>query len=533
MPIRLHNIRAGLNAVQSDLERLAAEKLGIDANSIANVRLARRAIDSRHRKPVFVCTIDVTLRPGQDEVAVAERTASALVAGHEEPRLEFKPGSEPFHGRPIVVGAGPAGLFAAYMLARAGFRPLVIERGQPVEQRAKDIDTFLTTARLDPESNILFGLGGAGTWSDGKLTAAASDPLGAFILDTLVRCGAPEQILVDARPHIGTDLLRIVTERFARLIESAGGEFVFGRRVASILIRDGQAAGVRFGDEQVEAGAVLLGIGHSARDTLRTLADQGVAIAARPFQVGVRIEHPQQMIDHSQYGDFAGHPQLPAADYSLQHTAHGGWRSVHSFCMCPGGVIVPAMNEDGEICTNGMSTSARDGEFANTALVVPVGPKDFGDGRFDGMAFQERIERAAFAATGSFSAPAQRADDFVKDRIGSVPARSSYPLGVVPAQFSRILPHAVCGSIARALAMTFERVIRGFASERGTVLGPETRVSSSVRLVRDERTRQSVSTPGLYPIGEGSGYAGGIISSAIDGIVTARAIIERHRPHTA
>jgi uncharacterized FAD-dependent dehydrogenase len=263
---------------------------------------------------------------------------------------------------------------------------------------------------------------------------------------------------------------------------------------------------------------------------MRSLADQGVAIEARPFQIGVRIEHPQELIDRSQYGAFAGNPRLPAAEYALRHRAHGGWRSVHSFCMCPGGVIVPSINREGEICTNGMSRHARDGEFANAALVVPVNEKDFGSGRFDGLAFQERIERAAFEITGSFRAPAQKASDFLADRLGEAPERTSYPLGVEPAQFSRILPRPVYQSIVRALGMTFERSIRGFAGEKGSVLGPETRVTSPVRFVRDEATRESVSTARLYPVGEGSGYAGGIVSSALDGLLTARAITERYKP---
>ncbi len=529
MPVRLRNLRVPPDADPPPLEALAAKRLGIDAARIAAVRVARRSVDSRHRKPVFSYSIDVTLTSPEAEAEVAERLAAMLVAEPEEPRLELARGADPLPGRPVVVGSGPAGLFAAWLLATHGFRPLVVERGQTVPKRADDIESFFKTASLDPESNILFGLGGAGTWSDGKLRKTAG-PLAETVLHALVRCGAPEQILVDAKPHIGTDLLRGVVTKLRDEIESAGGEFRFGSRVTALTLEGGRTSGVRCGDERVEAGAVLLGIGHSARETFRRLADQGLAIEPRPFQVGVRIEHPQSLVDRSQYGDCAGHPKLPPAEYALQHKARGGWRSVHSFCMCPGGVIVPAMNADGQICTNGMSRSRRDGAFANAALVVAVGPKDFGGGRFDGVAFQERIERAAFGATGSFAAPAQRASDFIEDRTGEPPEGTSYPLGVEPAQFSRILPRPVYQSIVRALAITFGHSIRGFADEGGTVLGPETRVASPVRFVRDERTRESVSTPGLYPIGEGSGYAGGIVSSAVDGLRTARTLIERFQP---
>lgn len=530
MPVRLQNIRIRLDLGEDRLAQMAAERLGLDAGEIEGVRVVRTAVDSRHRRPVLVYGIDVMLRPGVAEEGLAESAGAALVAEPEEPRIELAAGPDPLPGRPVIVGAGPAGMFAAYLLAMYGFRPLVVERGQSVARRAKDIAQFFDGGGLDPESNILFGLGGAGTWSDGKLTWSPSDPLAAFVLHTFVRCGAPEQILVEAKPHIGTDLLRGVTAKLAEMVQAAGGEFRFGCRINGLVLKGGRVVGVRCGQETTEAGAVLLAIGHSARDTVRVLADQGVGIEARPFQVGVRIEHPQQMIARSQYGESAGHPRLPSAEYSLRHKAHGGWRSVHSFCMCPGGVVVPAMNREGEICTNGMSRRARDGEFANSALVVPVGPKDFGGGRLDGLAFQEQIERAAFAATGSFSAPAQRAEDFVRDRVGDVVERTSYPLGVVPVQWSRILPRAVCQSIVRALAMSFDRSIRGFAGPQGTVLGPETRVTSPVRLVRNERTHESVSTPGLYPAGEGAGYAGGIVSSAIDGLRTARSLIERYCP---
>ncbi len=530
MPVRLHNIRVRLDAAEPQFDALAAQKLGVDAARITDVRVIRQSVDSRKRTPVFVYSADVTLASPEEECAVAERLSATLVAEAEEPTLQLASGTEPLNERPVIVGAGPAGLFAAWLLAQHGFRPLIIERGQPVAQRAKDIDAFFKSGSLDPESNILFGLGGAGTWSDGKLTCSSSNPFAEIVLHTLVRCGAPERILTDAKPHVGTDLLRGVVTKLREMIEADGGEFQFGRHVTSLTLKDGRASGVRCGDETIEAGAVLLGIGHSARDTFRTLADQGVAIEARPFQVGIRIEHPQELIDRSQYDTFAGHPKLPPAEYSLRHKARGGWRSVHSFCMCPGGVVVPAMNEDGQICTNGMSGSARDDEFANAALVVPVGPKDFGNGRFDGLAFQERIERAAFGATGSASAPAQRADDFIEDKAGDAPDRTSYPLGVVPVQFSRILPKPVYQSIVRALAMTFKHSIKGFASERGTVLGPETRVSSPVRILRADDSRESPSTAALYPIGEGSGYAGGIVSSAVDGLRTARTIIERYTP---
>ena len=527
MPIRLHNIRIDIDAPDGAIARAAAGKLQLNPDRINRVRVVRRAVDSRKHRPFFVYTIDVAVAEGEDEYALAQRAVAAVVTEPETPTITLKSGRELMQGRPVIIGAGPAGLFAAYLLAQNGFRPLVIERGRNVEERAADISKFVFGGPLDTESNILFGLGGAGTWSDGKLVWNSSSPLAEFILHTFVECGAPAEILVEARPHIGTDILRAVTKNFAAQIEQLGGEFRFACRASMLHLREGRLCGVRAGGEVIDADAVILAAGHSARDTVRTLVDQGVAIAARPFQIGVRIEHPQALINRSQYGQWAGHPKLPTAEYSLMHKPHGGWRSVHSFCMCPGGVIVPAVNSHGEICTNGMSRRARDGEFANSALIVPVSPEDFGSGRLDGIAFQEEIERTAFRLTGSFAAPAQKASDFVADRLGGAPEKTSYPLGVVPAKFSELLPKPVYQSIVRALAMTFERAIRGFASDAGTVIGPETRVTSPVRILRDDVSRESISTPLLFPVGEGSGYAGGIVSSALDGLLTAKTIIER------
>jgi hypothetical protein len=530
MPIRLHNLRVSFDRGEDVLPARSAEMLGLPADRVESVRTVRRALDARPRRPVWVYTVDVRLGPGVDEAAVAEQAAAALVAEPEEPGLELSPGDKPLGGRPVVVGAGPAGLFTALVLAEYGYRPLVVERGRSVPQRARDIDALFRKGKLDPESNLLFGLGGAGTWSDGKLNWKTSDPLACVVLHTLISCGAPEQIAVDANPHVGTDVLRGVVTRLAEHICETGGEFQFGARADALVLRGGRAAGVRCGGERTDAGVVVLAVGHSARDTFEVLADQGVALEPRPFQVGVRIEHPQEHIDRAQYGPHAGHSELPPAEYTLRHKARGRWRSVHSFCMCPGGMVVPAMSEQGHVCTNGMSESSRAGAFANAALVVPVGPKDFGTGSLDGVTFQKRIEQAAFGLTGSLSAPAQRASAFVADRTGPPPERTSYPLGVTPCRFSRILPKPVYQSIVRALAITFDRKIPGFAGDDAVVLGPESRVSPPIRVIRDERTRESVSTPGLFPAGEGSGYAGGIVSSAVDGIQTARALIQRYAP---
>ncbi|MCD6404664.1 MAG: FAD-binding protein, partial [Planctomycetes bacterium] len=435
------------------------------------------------------------------------------------------PGGEALVERPLVVGAGPAGLFCALLLAEGGYRPLVVERGQPVEKRGADVAALVGGEGINPESNLLFGEGGAGAYSDGKLTTRIHDASVRHVLEVLSECGAPESILVDARPHIGSDLLPGVIKTLHRRITDLGGEFRFGFKVERLLVDSGGAArGVESGEEHVAAGVVVLAPGSSARGLFETLVGQRVALEAKPFQVGLRIEHPQDVIDRAIYCRARG--ALPPAEYIISTRASAGTRAVASFCMCPGGAIVPAISKEGHLSTNGASASGRAGRFANAALIVTVGPDDIGScGPLAGVSFQRGLEQAAFEVAGDYRAPAQRAADFLRRRKSASLPECSYPLGIVSADLTKIVPDFVSKAIRAALSV-FDRKLPGFVKD-GLLVGVEARVSCPVRITRDKETRQSVSTGKVYPAGEGSGYAGGITSSAVDGMKTAESIISR------
>jgi len=539
MTIRLYNIAAPISGKcagppqsagqREALAAKAAEALGVNAAEIIGVRLVRRAIDARH-KPRFVLTLDVDL--GERERGMLENLplhAARVLA--EEAVPEPEPGTEPPAGRPVIIGAGPAGLFAALTLARRGYRPLVIERGKPVAARVQDVARFHSQKTLDPESNYLFGEGGAGAFSDGKLTTRIDDPRISAVLATLVECGAPEEISCDAKPRVGTDRLRGVLANLRGKIESLGGEFRFACRLDRIT-SGGGALELSCGGEKIESGAVVLAIGQSARDTYAMLRDAGVALERRAFQMGLRIEHPRELIDRSQYGKWREHPALGAADYRIVWKGESGFRPVYSFCMCPGGEVMAATAQDGCLCTNGMSNHARDGEFSNSALVVPVFPEDFAscgeqNDPLAGIRFQEQWERAGFKlGAGLWRAPAQTAPDFLAGAASAKMRETSYRFGVVPADLSRVLPPFIIASIRKALPV-FGQAIRGFDGADALLIGPETQVSSPVRIPRNEESRESVSTRGIFPAGEGAGYASGIMSSAVDGILTAEAIVAR------
>jgi len=528
MTVRLYDIKLPLGSDERRLAEIAGERLGVAPGGIRDVRIRRRSIDARQKPRVcFVYTLDIDVAESLSSDSL--RQLEVPDEGSAWPHPEA--GTSELRGRPVVVGAGPAGLLAAFTLAQRGFSPLVIERGKPGEARAADVAEFLASRTLDPESNILFGEGGAGTFSDGKLYTGKGGGRARQVLKLFVQCGAPEDIAYDAKPHVGTDFLRAMVIALREKTEQAGGEFRFGCKATGLAIERGQLAGVKCGGELVESGAVVLAIGHSARDTFEVLLAEGVALERKPFQLGLRIEHPQCLIDRTQYGEAAGHPQLPAADYRLVAKASAHGRSVHSFCMCPGGVVVPAVSEAGGLVTNGMSYRARDLAWANGALVTTAEPKDFGgDGPLAGVEFQRHWERRAFEMAGSnYDCPAQRASDFVRGRTSRSLPDSSYPFGLVSCPVAGALPDFAAEALARALPV-FERKLRGFLSDRALLLGPETRASSPVRIVRSQDTRESVNLPGLYPVGEGAGYAGGIMSSAIDGILTAEQIVRRFAP---
>ena len=524
--IRISGIK--LRPEDGNIKRAVALELKINESGIKNIIIRRRSLDARKKDDIhYIYSVDAELKAGDGAVKNTGRRKNGVtvsVSDHRDyalPNGEITPGK-----RPVIAGFGPAGMFAALSLARKGLCPIVLERGKDVDRRRADVEEFWNGGKFDPESNVQFGEGGAGTFSDGKLTSRSKDPRGGYVLEEFVKAGAPEEIAYDAKPHIGTDRLRVVVKNIRKEIIALGGEVRFETRLREILVSEGKVAAAVTDSGTIDTDSVVLAVGHSARDTFYELEREGIALERKPFAVGVRIEHRQEDINTAQYGDMA--KKLPPADYMLTYTAKNG-RGVYTFCMCPGGYVVAAASEEGRLVVNGMSEYARNSENANSALLVQVRPEDFGEGgALAGVEFQRRLEEKAFkAGGGNYSAPIQRFGDFVNGRpsVSEGSVRHSYRPGTVFADLNEVLPDYVCEAIKEAVPQMGKR-LRGFDSPDALMTGVETRSSSPVRIVRGD-DGQSISLEGLYPTGEGAGYAGGIVSAAIDGVRQAEKIIEK------
>ena len=543
--LRLTDLKLPLDHGDDALRDAICARLGIAAGALRGYTVAKRSYDARKRGAiVLIYAVDADV---VDEAAVLKRMQPASKASGAQvmvtPDTDYKfvaHAPENLRLRPVVIGMGPCGLFAALVLAQMGFRPIVLERGKAVRERTVDTFGLWRQRKLDPESNVQFGEGGAGTFSDGKLYSQIRDPLhhGRKVLAEFVKAGAPDEILYVSKPHIGTFRLVAMVEHMRATIEALGGEIRFSQRVDDVLIEE-DAAGVRHvrgvtlaSGEQLRADHVVLALGHSARDTFAMLHARGVYVEAKPFSIGFRIEHPQSLIDRARFGPQAGHPLLGAADYKLVHHCRpdesGNNRSVYSFCMCPGGTVVAAASEPGRVVTNGMSQYSRNERNANAAIVVGITPEDYaphGDGPLAGIALQRHWEARAFVDGGSdYSAPGQLVGDFLKARVsrefGTV--QPSYKPGVALGDLGASLPGYAISAIREALPM-FDRQIKGFAMHDAILTGVETRTSSPVRIKRGDDC-QSLNTRGLFPAGEGAGYAGGILSAGVDGIKVAEAV---------
>jgi len=529
MTVILRNLALPLDRDEGDLAGVVAQALAVNPDDLTIRTIVRKSLDARRRRqPRFLYTLALDLGPGL-EADLLGRDKPLVERWVPPPRVELPAAADAVDGPPpVIVGCGPAGLFAAWRLVEAGCRPVVIERGPDVTERTRRWHRFLRGDAFDPESNLLFGEGGAGAYSDGKLTTRIRDPRVREVLEVLVASGAPGSILYDAKPHIGSNLLPSVVRRMRKQLTDRGAELRFSTRMTGLISGDGRVCGVALASGAViEAATVFLGLGHSARESIRSLHRGGVAMEQKPFQIGVRVEHPQRAINRMQYGEFCDHPLLPAADYRLVAKLAGG--DVFSFCMCPGGEILPATEKPGFICVNGASPLGRRGRFANSGFVVTLDPEAFpGAGPLAGIELQERIEaRAAALAEHPFGAPALRLVDFLAARPTTTPLpESSYPLPLTVASFEEFLPQSILSALRSGLTDLCRRLPILHHPE-AVIVGPESRSSCPVRIVRDPATLESTSLAGLYPMGEGAGYAGGIVSAAIDGLRCAEAFLAR------
>lgn len=535
MSLRVSNIRLSVEADERALPNLISRSLGISPTDLQDWRILRKSLDIRDKRDLrFVFNAEVKL-PADAEASVLKRAGFASVKIEHFEDLPFEiptPGTRQLKHRPVVIGSGPAGLVAGYFLAEMGFQPLVLERGAPVNERIKDVKTFDDGGHFEPESNYLFGEGGAGTFSDGKLTCRNTGPDVMRVLQLFADCkgqqpGKPS-ILYYHRPHLGSNRLPAVVKAIRRKIEEYGGEVRFKSRVEDVIIQDGRLKAVVTSAGEIPADLAILATGHSARDVFEMLVRRGVPIVQKPFQIGVRVEHPQELVNRVQYGSRPYEDRLGNADYSL--VAHGS-ADLFTFCMCAGGYVIPSVSQEGYFCTNGMSLSKRDSPYANSGLVVTLPLSEFGSNDpLAGMRIQEHYERKAFeAGRGEYACPVQRATDFIAGKASNPVPPSSYPRQKVSVNLAELLPPYIWKAVQTGLPK-MDRMWRGQFLEQAVLVGPEARGSSPVRIPRDDETRETPGLTGIYPVGEGAGYAGGIISAAVDGLRTAKAIVSQFAP---
>ncbi len=527
--IRVSNIKIGIDDDISLIKSLLLKKLKIRESELEKYYIFKESIDARKKGKIdFVYTIDVKVK---NEDKLLKKGIKDVIKLTNYKYIDVKMGTKKLKNRPVIIGSGPAGLFASLILAQRGYSPIMIERGLDVDERTKDIDNFWENRKFKNNSNVQFGEGGAGTFSDGKLTTRIKDIRCRKVLEELVNFGSPSEILYSYKPHVGTDILKDVVKNIRKEIINLGGEVRFNSLVTDIIIEDNKVRGVIINEnEKIETDNIILAIGHSARDTYKMLDKRGVLITQKPFSIGVRIEHPQSLINKSQYKEFYNHKRLGPADYKLiEHTSN--LRTAYSFCMCPGGSVIASASNEGEVVTNGMSEHARDKANANSGFLVNVVPSDFGsDKPLAGVYFQEKYEKLAYKLGGNnYNAPVQLVGDFLQDKVSTSigEVEPSYKPGYTFVDLRECLPKFVTDTMKEAL-VKLNNKLEGFSMYDAVLTGVETRSSSPIRIVRNEDTLESFNIRNLYPCGEGAGYAGGIVTAAVDGIKCAEKIIERY-----